>query len=345
MSLPRFCASSLALLTLASLPELAHAQARPSSAPSAPAVGAPAATPPVADPVRVSDTVELARVVGLYEAGKYGDCADSLSRLLSADSPRPLRDPDVVESARIYHAACLIGRGKPQLADEPLRAAIRQNPQMKPPDGLVFPPQVIDHFLHVREGLFEEIRRSEEQRVKQAQEQAAKQEDKTRRERRRVAALEKLAQTETYVTRNRRWIGFVPFGVGQFQNGNDTLGDVFLTSEALLAAGTLTAIGVETHLVLQANQLRESGKKVDPSINGRLANWKTAIDYTSYTWLGVTVLGILEAQLSFVPERRETRTRPLPRGLAPPEQDPSLRLAPSAAAVPGGAVFGLSGTF
>jgi hypothetical protein len=139
-----------------------------------------------------------------------------------------------------------------------------------------------------------------------------------------------LAQQETVVTPNSRWLALVPFGAGQFQNGKDTLGYVFLTSEVLLAASTLTSLGIETHLVLQANQLA----KPELSINDTLHNWNMALRYSSYAWLGVSIIGVVEAQISFVPEQRRIRRRPLP-----------LDLRPTAQATPGGAVFGLSGQF
>src|SRR5450432_4653727 len=110
MRLPRIRTTSFGLLGVALFASPAWAQTSPPAA---------AAVAP-----RLNDAAELARVVGLYEAGKYGACADSLHLLLSDTSARPLRDPDVVESARIYQAACLIGSGDQQGADEPLRAAI-----------------------------------------------------------------------------------------------------------------------------------------------------------------------------------------------------------------------------
>jgi hypothetical protein len=322
MSLSRHCASSFGLCLVGVL------FASPLWAQAA-APGVAAATPP-----QLNDSAELARVVSLYEAGKYGECADALHGLLSEDGPRPLRDRDVIESARIYHAACLIGGGQPLLADEPLRAAIRQNPQMKPPDSLVFPPQVIDRFLRVRETMFDVIKKAEDERVRRAQELAKQQEERARRERARVAGLERLGQEEAVITPKTRFLALVPFGAGQFQNGKDTLGYVFLTSEVLLAASTLTTLGVETHLVLDANRLETEGKKPGPSTNDTLRNWKTALWVSSYSWLGVSVIGIVEAQLSFVPEQRRVQKRSLP-----------AELRPSAEAVPGGAVFGLSGKF
>jgi len=299
----------------------------------------PPHAPVISDTPRLNDAAELARVVSLYEAGKYGECASALGPLLSGENAHPFRDLDVIENARIYHAACLIGSGQNELADEPLRAAIRQNPQMKPPDSLLFPPQVIDRFLRVRETMFDVIRKAEDDRVRHAQELAAQQEERAKRERARVAGLERLGAQETQITPRTRWLALVPFGVGQFQNQDKPLGYVFLTSEILLAATTLTTLGVETHLVLATSQLEKS----DPSNQTRIDNWYTALNYSSYAWLGVSLIGILEAQLSFVPEQRQVRKRPLPPELRP--QTSSLRLVPNAIPVQGGAVLGLSGRF
>src|SRR5882724_4679794 len=264
MSLSRFCSSVGLLAAVLYAPQLQ-------------AQGATRA--PVVVGSHLNDTAELARVVSLYEAGRYGECADSLHLLLSADSPRPFRDPDVVESARIYHAACLIGSSQNQAADEPLRAAIRQNPQMKPPDSLVFPPQVIDRFLRVRETMFDVIRKAEDERVKRAQQAALQQEQRARRERERVARLERLAQQETVITPKTRWLALVPFGAGQFQNGENNLGYVFLSSELALAGSTLLTLGVETHLILATSQ----AQKAAPSNNAKLHDWYRGLEYSAYS--------------------------------------------------------------
>jgi hypothetical protein len=325
MSLSRFC-SSVGLLAAVLYAPLLRAQTAPHP-------------PVVLDAPRLNDTAELARVVSLYEAGKYGECANSLHLLLSADSPRPFRDLDVVESARIYQAACLIGSGQNQAADEPLRAAIRQNPQMKPPDSLVFPPQVIDRFLRVRETMFDVIRKAEDERVKRAQQAALQQEERARRERVRVAGLEQLAQQETVITPKTRWLALVPFGAGQFQNGEKNLGYVFLGSEMLLAGSTLFTLGIETHLILATSQAQKAAQ----SNNATLRDWHTGLEVSAYAWLGVSLIGILEAQLAFTPEQRQVRKRALPPALRP--ESSSLSIEPSAVPVPGGAVLGVSGRF
>jgi len=69
----------------------------------------------VIDTPHLNDTAELARVVSLYEAGKYGECADSLHLLLSADS-RGRFAIRTWSRARASTRACLIGSGQNQAA-------------------------------------------------------------------------------------------------------------------------------------------------------------------------------------------------------------------------------------
>ncbi|HET9933516.1 MAG TPA: hypothetical protein VFQ35_22580 [Polyangiaceae bacterium] len=294
------------------------------------------ADPPRAD-VELGDDARLARVVNLYEAGKYSECATELGVMLAPEAPRKLRDREVLENARIYHAACLIGSGDVAAADEPLRAAIRANIQMKAPDSLVFPPPVIERFLRVRQSLYEEIKKAEEQRVQQARRAAQEQAARARAEKERVEALERLATQEVTVVKNRRWVALVPFGVGQFQNGDEGLGWVFLTSETVLAATAFTSIAMQTGLQLEAQRLH------NPANNAVLSTWHTLVVVSSYAFLGVAATGIAQAQLGFVPETRVVRERPLPLELR--RKTSSISLEPNVSVVPGSAFVGLSGRF
>ena len=52
------------------------------------------------------------------------------------------------------------------------------------------------------------------------------------------------------------------------------------------------------------------------------------LNLTTYGFLGVHLLGVIEAQASFVPEVRSVRKRPLPKL---PGDKQSLRLAPDVA--------------
>lgn len=311
-----------------------HAHAEPPKNPPEP--GASASPAPPAETIELTDEAELAKIVGLYEAGKYGECANALRPLLDPKSRQRLRDRQVVENARIYLAACLIGSGRPEAADEPLRAAIRDNMQMKPPDSLLFPPPVVERFLRVRQSLYDEIRRAEDERLQKARREAERRLERERAERERVLELERLATREVVIIKNRRWIALVPFGVGQFQNGNEGLGWVFLTSQAVLGATALTSLGIYTNFDQQARVLKnaDNAAVVD--------TWYTLFEVSSLSFIAVAALGVIEAQIAFVPEVRERRYRPLPPKLrrATSSIQPGVVPAPG-----GGAVLGVSGRF
>jgi hypothetical protein len=289
-------------------------------------------------PARMSDEAELAQAVGLFEAGKYAQCADELAVLLDPKSREPLRDPEVIATARIYHASCLIGGGRTAEADQPLRDAILTDPQMKPPDPLVFPGPVVERFLRVRDTLHEEIRKAEQTKVDRARREAEQRARKAREQDERVRALEEMASREVVIVRNRRWLALIPFGVGQFQNGNPELGWVFLTSEIALGATALTALAMQTHFTLEAHEVQ------NPDNNAVLKTWNTLLDVSAWAFVGVAALGITEAQLSFVPERREERKRPIPPSLRRKETS-TVRVLPNLRADPHGFSLGVSGRF
>lgn len=64
--------------------------------------------------------------------------------------------------------------------------------------------------------------------------------------------LEKLAREESLVASNSRYIATIPFGVGQFQNGDEAVGALFLVSETLLLATATTSGLILEHLTSEA---------------------------------------------------------------------------------------------
>jgi hypothetical protein len=289
--------------------------------PSKPSSSGVAAKPKLGD--QLSDEAELSRVVGLYEAGKYAECSSEIYRLLDPTGRDPLRQPSIVENARVYWAACLLGAGKDDEADAPLRAAIHENPQMKPPDSLVFPAPVVEHFLKVRDSLVNEIRAAEQARIRDAQAEARKRQQRLAEDRDRMQALEQLAQRETIVQRNSRAKAFIPFGFGQFQNREPGLGYTLLVSQAALASLSLSSIIVQSRLATQAYQLRRVGTVNEVDYQQTQSTWGTVRTLSFWGFAALAAGGILQAQLEFVPEFTETRSRPLPPSLAPAKPKPT----------------------
>ncbi|HEY5961385.1 MAG TPA: hypothetical protein VIV60_32730, partial [Polyangiaceae bacterium] len=168
----------------------------------------------------MSEEGELARATSLYDSGQYAACVDAFDRLLNPDEAHRLRAIARIETARIYHGACLIGVGRTTDAERVFRESILENPQMKAPDGLVFPDAVVDLFLRVRESMLDEIRRAEQKRLVDAENTATREQSLREQERHRVEQLVAIAEVETIVERRHRWVASIPFGAGQFQNQN-----------------------------------------------------------------------------------------------------------------------------
>ncbi len=287
---------------------------------------------------RLGDEAELALVVTLYDAGQYQACAIRLGQLLDPGAREPLRVPTVVESARLYQGACLLGMGQPNQADEAFRDAIRQNPQIRTPDSLVFPVAVVERFLRVRERMVEEIRRAEQARMQKAEDAAAREELMREREQRQLTELLSLATRETVVEERSRWIAVLPFGVGQFQNENRGLGWTLLATELVLSASFITALFVDASLTSQSDDPR-----VDlPKLLAEQQDWRLVAGIAGWSLLGVATLGIVEAQIAFVPSVSRERYRPLPGrlGVSAPNLRPLTASVETSIAMPGVVVNG-----
>lgn len=293
---------------------------------------------------QLSEDAALVRATGLYDTGQYSACVDAFERLLGTDEPRRLRNAAKIEVARVYRAACLIGVGRTTDAERVFREAILENPQMKAPDSLLFPEAVVEVFLRVRESMLDEIRRAELKRMQDAEARAVREQQLREQERKRMEQLIALAEIETVIERRSRLVASIPFGVGQFQNGNEGLGWFFLTTET-------AALGLLVGSVYM--QAYYQTKEDDPrfTLDDLNAGTRTArILQTAsfYSLLGLGLFGIAEAHWAFAPERRSERKRELPAALRPipPKAQPqqpsvSLNLAPIAApSIAGAALFG-----
>jgi tetratricopeptide (TPR) repeat protein len=272
------------------------------------------------------DATQLERAKTSYDAGRYAEGADRFKEILNPNSPTALHDPTAVERARAYYAACLIALGRNDEANAQIEKIIRNNP-LYTPDPVVFPGKVIDRFLDLKSrlrGEIEEVARAQaEVRAKAERDQRAY-----------IAGLQKLASQETIVIRHSRWLAALPFGVGQFQNGQDGLGYAFFVTEAVLA-GTSIVTGV-IHPLLVAQY---SGAPTDVNYSDFISRKNTMYDLnllSSAALAVVAISGIVQAEVAFVPEVRETRTRPIPQ---PPPVTPTVGAGPM------GFTLGLQGRF
>ncbi len=196
--------------------------------------------------VEIGLEAALERSRSAYQAGRYDACAKGYGEILAhLDELRAEVAPPTLEQARVYHAACLLAIGDMAAADEQLRSALGDNPLMASPDPVVFPDQVRDLFFKVKADFLDEIQRAQDANLELARQEANKRLEEIRQERLRVERLETAARTETLVHQNYRWIAFVPFGVGQFQNGDDLWGGLLLSSQVLALGAAVAGVSLE----------------------------------------------------------------------------------------------------
>jgi hypothetical protein len=256
-----------------------------------------------------SAAFERARIY--YESARYVPCVDAFTRLLEHAARLQVKERG---TARVYLAACLIASGRTEEARQQFRQAILEDRQLEPPDPVVFPPTVVDVFVQVRSSLMDALERQQEEELERGRQEAEARARAEQRERWRVAELERLAALETVVRHNDRWMAWLPFGLGQFQNEDNTLGWIFLTSEAALSITALTATSIELGLHSQAEGGRAPLESQDLSSKVRAARQVGTVAWV--TLAGVAIAGIVEANLAYRGEiQLGQRRRALPDAL------------------------------
>lgn len=127
-----------------------------------------------------------------------------------------------------------------------------------------------------------------------------------------------------------RWIAAVPFGAGQFQNGDTALGVSFRAGEVALLS-TAIASGLVLHKHMQAAQVDPNDPPEANSFNRKTEVTHGVMTALAWSFVGVAVPGVLEAQLSL--------KKPLDDGAG------SVTYLPSVEVKPGAATLGVSGRF
>ncbi len=150
--------------------------------------------------------------------------------------------------------------------------------------------------------------------------------------------IEQMATEEKIRDNHSRWIALLPFGVGQFQNGQKTLGAVFLGTEVALLVGAAVAFPFYVYNRGRGLNYYGTDPNADPLKTYReRANTASVVNGVLNVAFAITaVAGIVHAQYTYVPYVDETRRRPLPK---------VSNVTPLVAPSRGGGVLGLEGEF
>jgi len=264
------------------------------------------------------DLVDFQHAREAYDAAEYPSAVERLRGMLDRDPP-PSRA--IREECLQYLGASLLFLGRGQEADVAFERLLVLEPEWEMDDA-VFPGPILEEFGRIKELMRERLAamQAAEQALREMAWQRQVEEDRRRREAL-AAALE-----PRYLVREQEsrmlLLAFVPFGVGQFQNDQETKGWTFLGIEsALFAANAWTflawdwytrewkAAGPGTERADQAASFAEGYKIASWAILGTL--------------LATMAAGIIDALVFY--EEVQTTWRLLPPEDVPAEHRPPPR--------------------
>jgi hypothetical protein len=287
---------------------------------------------------RADDQSELDKARLAFQARNVAEAERRLRTLCDGEPPSGegrAKDPQLRSQARMYLGAILVLGARKDEAATQFERLLLDDPQFEP-DPLSFPTEVLNSFIDVRATLRDRLQAAAQLAAKQAAEARAREEADRKREAQRVRMLEELAREEKITVRHSRLVASVPFGVGQFQNGQNALGWIFLGSEVALLTASVITLPIYATAVARQDEEAAAGdpeRKAD-EYHRRAEAAQLANLGINAAFLLTAGVGVLQAHLSYVDAKVERRLRPL-----------DLKVQPTASLLPGGGMAGLGGRF
>ena len=234
--------------------------------------------------VAATPEAEFQTAENTFRFQDYAKAVEQLRPLLYPDVR--LASPDLVVRAHEFLAACYHWLGDERRMEDEFTALLTLAPQHRL-DSFFYPPSLIERFEGIRAKLIG-------LHVIEAEPAPKPPVDTVKCER-----------TEETIVR-RSWVpNLVPFGVGQFLNGRNTKGALFLTGQTLSLTLNIAAwVSIES--------LRGSDGYFSAR-NAGVARDLRIVQYVGLgTFVGLAVWGIVDAFLDFTPEVKSVRMVPCP---------------------------------
>ncbi len=243
-----------------------------------------------------------------YEFGAYADAAGAVREILARRKDLP---PDeAVEAYRI------LGLSEFQLGDRAAaRSAFIALLSIDPDyalDPFLVPPQIVEFFDRVKREAERELAPLRE-RKRQLKEQ-----ERLAEEARRKLLAEEAARSgppsKVVLVQERIYLfNWLPFGAGQFQNGETGKGTVIALSQVLLGAVNIAAIVVHSELATSARRCSYSPGCSDPPYTDVTRQQLKTLDIIKYAsaglFWGIYGYSVYDAHVHYIP-RVETEVTP-----------------------------------
>ncbi len=274
---------------------------------------------------RAGDIEDFQAARALYEAHDWPRAIAAFEALVGGETPALESQPLVLES-RKYLAAAYVFEGRERAAADQFEQLLVEEPTYEL-DATQFPREVVQLFERVRTRLAE--RREAE--VARAELEAEVGRLRIENE----AMRTELAGERVVEVPREQWLMFIPFGVGQFENGEEGLGWFFAGTELLAAIAFGVSMSVYQSYAAELSNLdlyaHDMGRIDTVNAALRILN---VVNWSSGALLAAFGLGgIIQANVAFTPTRRVR----VPARESVLDPTVSLRLSP--------AFVGLAGTF
>jgi hypothetical protein len=168
---------------------------------------------------------ELERGAVAFARGEYARTIEIIKPLLYPE-PRLQQEGRIAQAHRMLGVAHLFERQNSEAAEE-FRKLLQLRPDYRM-DPLLDPSMVVDFFNNI-------LKQQEAALAELARKRKEADDEEARRRRAPVVV-------ERRVARNSFAVSFLPFGAGQFQNGQRAKGWMFLTAESVFGAVSVAAL-------------------------------------------------------------------------------------------------------
>jgi hypothetical protein len=283
----------------------------------------PAPPPPVQAPEAFDEQAELDKGRNAYRAQKFDEADARFLKMLDPEHGT-LHDKVLIKQARMYRAATLIALHHEEEAQILFKLILTDDHEYEP-DPLAFPTEVANAFYDTRSKLRQELEEAQRELYRRAAERRAHEEEARRQEAARLKQLEQLASQSFITQKHSRWTALLPFGIGQFQNGQRTAGWFFLVSEGVALGTGIATVPIYYVDLANANSIYPTNPSAAAEYDDRAVTVRD-INLASYAALAaLAIVGAVQAEAAFVPEKVSIEPRAIP-DLPPPPPRPSATL-------------------
>jgi tetratricopeptide (TPR) repeat protein len=251
---------------------------------------------------------DLKRAKDRYEFGAYADAAGAVRELLARRKDLP--EAETVEAYRI------LGLSEYQLGDRSAARSAFVNLLSIDPDyaldAFLVPPQIVEFFDRVKREAEPELAPLRERR------RQLKEQERLAEEARRMLLAEEAVRSgppsKVVLVQERIYLfNWLPFGAGQFQNGDTGTGTAIAISQVLLGAVNLTAIVLHSEVASSARRCSFSPGCSNPPYSDDTRSQLQTLDVVKYAsaglFWGIYAYSVYDAHLHYVP-RIETEIAP-----------------------------------